>query len=155
MDKILERTILIVKPPSYFLGNKIAYELEQNGLTVIGHIDGKIPITAVLVLYKEHYGRDYFNWLCDQMISDASIVYLIEGLVDAIQRTRDFAGPTDPEKARIEAHGCLRDLYSEPDESMARSRAEKRAVRNVVHTPDSPASAKREGEIFFPTAFVN
>lgn len=149
-----ERTILIVKPPSYVFRDEIVAEIESTSLGVRGYIDITLSATTVLQLYKEHYGRDYFNWLCDQMLSGPVRVCLVEGRY-AISYTRGLAGETKPEEARIKSPHSLRAKFSEPDETMARSREESRAVRNVVHTPDSPESAKREGMLFFPAAFTN
>ena len=87
------------------------------------------------------------------MCSDMVAIFLIEG-DEAINTIRKLAGPTKPELARIGSPLSIRARYTDKGETFKLSREQCRVVKNVVHTPDSSESAKREGKLFFPAAFA-
>lgn len=88
--------------------------------------------------YAEHEGKEFFPPLKEFMTSGPIMVQVLEG-ENAIARYRELMGKTNPEDA---ACGTLRADYAL---SMR---------HNSVHGSDSPESAAREIEFFFPESEV-
>ena len=88
------------------------------------------------IFYGEHVGKAFFPNLQEFMISD--VVVGMELIADgAIQKWRNFIGPTNTERAKKEAPKSIRALFGTD------------GTKNAVHGSDSPASAAREIEFFF------
>lgn len=88
--------------------------------------------------YAEHEGKPFFEPLKEFMTSGPIMVQVLEG-ENAIARYRELMGKTNPEEA---ACGTLRADYA-------------LSMRyNSVHGSDSPASAAREIEFFFPESEI-
>lgn len=88
--------------------------------------------------YAEHIGKAFYEPLVEFMMS-GPIVAIIASGNRVIEGFRSLAGVTDPTLA---APGTIRG-------DLARDQGTK-VVQNIVHGSDSPESAAREIEIFFP-----
>jgi len=148
--------MIVVKPPSVKRGvaKSVMSEIMSAGLNIVEVRRCMLTAEQALSLYSGHIGKDYYGWLLNQITSGDCVAYLIEGH-DAGIRARNLAGPTKPEKARQVAPESIRARLTPPEESYELSRKERRAVDNVVHTPDpeEPGAMERETNIFFPDAF--
>lgn len=132
----LERTFSIVKPDAVKrnLIGEIYHRIEQAGLSIIAAKMVHLTDEQAKGFYAEHEGKPFFNDLRDFMTSGPIMVQVLEG-EDAIARYRELMGKTNPEEA---ACGSIRADYAL---SMR---------HNSVHGSDSPESAAREIEFFFP-----
>ena len=132
----VERTLVIVKPDAVRRGliGEIVSRLERKGLRIA---DGRFfTISEDLAQrhYAEHAGKPFFADLIAFITSGPVLALAVEG-PSAIGVVRDLMGPTDPLKA---PPGTIRgDLGIE-------------LTQNLIHGSDSPESARRELELFFP-----
>lgn len=131
----MERTLSIVKPDGVkknLIGEVIS-RFERNGLKVVGmkmiHLDKK----EAEGFYAVHRGKPFFESLTDFMSSGPCVVMVLEG-ENAIQKTRELMGATDPAQAK---EGTLRRQFATNIE------------RNVVHGSDGPETAAFEIGYFF------
>ncbi len=131
-----ERTLGIIKPNATgknIIG-KIIDKYESEGFTF-----GKIEHTWISEdqakeFYIEHKERPFYNDLVKFMTSGPVVLMVLER-DDAISYNREVMGATNPAEA---APGTIRALWGDDLEA------------NSVHGSDSPASAAREVEFFFP-----
>jgi nucleoside-diphosphate kinase len=135
-----ERSLVLVKPDGY-----------RRGLTgeVLRRIEAKgYALTALAVLtptreqlaahYAEHEGKPFYEPLLEFMSSGPVAAAVVEGH-GCIAGFRSLAGATDPTAA---APGTIRgDLGRDWGTSVQ---------QNIVHGSDSPESAAREIDIWFP-----
>ena len=85
--------------------------------------------------YAEHEGKPFYGELVNFITRSPSVLMVVEGPEDTYKVVRTLMGVTNPRDA---APGTVRgDLAVELTE-------------NLVHGSDSPESAAREIEIFFP-----
>src|SRR5207248_1013100 len=85
--------------------------------------------------YAEHEGKPFYGDLVSFITRSPSILLVVEGPEDTYAVVRRIMGVTNPRQA---APGTIRgDLAIELTE-------------NLVHGSDSPESAKRELDLFFP-----
>ncbi len=131
----MERTLSIVKPDGVkkSLIGEVVRRFERNGLKVVGmkmiHMDKK----EAEGFYAVHRGKPFFESLTDFMSSGPCVVMVLEG-ENAIQKTRELMGATDPAQAK---EGTLRRQFATNVE------------RNVVHGSDGPDTAAFEISYFF------
>lgn len=86
--------------------------------------------------YGEHRGKPFFNNLTGFITSD--VVTGIELVAEnAIERWRNFIGPTSTARAKSEAPRSLRAIFGTDD------------TKNAVHGSDSGPSCKKETDFFF------
>ena len=88
--------------------------------------------------YAEHIGKPFYEPLVEFMMS-GPIVAMVASGNRVIEGFRSLAGVTDP---TVAAPGTIRG-------DLARDQGTK-VVQNIVHGSDSPESAAREIQIFFP-----
>ncbi|MCL9783944.1 nucleoside-diphosphate kinase [Vibrio sp. S4M6] len=136
----LEKTFSIIKPDAVErnLIGEIYHRFEQAGLQIVAAKMVHLTDEQASGFYAEHEGRDFFPGLKEFMTSGPCMVQVLEG-ENAIARYRELMGKTNPEEA---ACGTLRADY---------------AINmryNAVHGSDSPESAAREIEFFFPPSEV-
>jgi nucleoside-diphosphate kinase len=133
----VERTLIIIKPDAVERGlvGQIVGRLEAKGLRMLAAELRQMPIEIAQQHYEEHKGKPFFGELIEFITRSPSLVAVIEGPDETYAVVRALMGATDPKKA---APGTIRgDLGTElPD--------------NLVHGSDSPQSAAREIELFFP-----
>ncbi len=88
--------------------------------------------------YAEHVGKPFYEPLVEFMMS-GPIVAIVASGNRVIEGFRSLAGATDP---TVAAPGTIRG-------DLARDQGTK-VMQNLVHGSDSPESAAREIQIFFP-----
>ncbi|MDW1629940.1 nucleoside-diphosphate kinase [Vibrio sp. Y176] len=136
----LESTFSIIKPDAVErnLIGEIYNRIEKAGLRIIAAKMVHLTEDQASGFYAEHEGKEFFPPLKEFMTSGPIMVQVLEG-ENAIARYRELMGKTNPEDA---ACGTLRADYAL---SMR---------HNSVHGSDSPESAAREIEFFFPESEV-
>ncbi|MDN3680121.1 nucleoside-diphosphate kinase [Vibrio tapetis subsp. quintayensis] len=136
----LERTFSIVKPDAVKrdLIGEIYHRIEKAGLKIVAAKMLHLTKEQAAGFYAEHEGKPFFEDLQAFMISGPIMVQVLEG-DDAIANYRELMGKTNPEEA---ATGTIRADYAL---SMR---------HNSVHGSDSPESAAREIEYFFPQSEI-
>lgn len=147
MKDTVERTLLFFKPRAVISGqwmHAIGFITTLPGLRIVGiKMIPRPSQTEVETLYDEHRGRDYFPWLCEQLIGQPIVVLVIEG-ERAIERVRRILGPIKPEDApKYTIRG-----YFKVD-TFARSREQQRAVNNTAHASSDADAATKEIPIWF------
>ena len=135
-----ERSLVLVKPDGFSRGltGEVIRRIEAKGYTLVA-LEILTPSTEMLSLhYAEHEGKPFFEPLLEFMSSGPVTAIVIEG-ERCIEGFRSQAGATDPTTA---LPGTIRgDLGRDWGHSV---------TQNVVHGSDSPESAEREIEIWFP-----
>ena len=131
----VERTFSILKPDATArnISGAINAMIEQAGLRIIAQKRVRISRDQAETFYAVHRQRPFFRELVEFMISGPVVVQVLEG-ENAIARSRDIMGATDPAKA---APGTIRKAH-------ARSIGE-----NSVHGSDAPETAAVEIAQFF------
>jgi nucleoside-diphosphate kinase len=131
-----EATLLIVKPDAVRRGlvGEILARIERKGLRIEAIRTMRIDRDLAERHYAEHRDKAFFDELVDFITSGDVVVAKITG-PDAISVLRTIIGATDPVKA---APGTVRGDYGSV------------ITQNLVHGSDSPESARRELELFFP-----
>ncbi|MEL0115709.1 MAG: nucleoside-diphosphate kinase [Gammaproteobacteria bacterium] len=132
----LQRTLSIIKPDAVKKNviGEIISRFESNGLKLVAakliHLNDELASG----FYAEHEGRPFFEDLKKFMTSGPVFVQVLEG-ENAISLNRELMGNTDPKEA---APGTIRADYANSIDA------------NAVHGSDSPESAAREINYFFP-----
>ena len=135
-----EKTLILVKPDGVARGlvGEVISRIESKGYA----IDSLRMLQADRALleqhYAEHIGKPFYEPLVEFMLS-GPIVAIVASGNRVIEGFRSLAGVTDPSVA---APGTIRG-------DLARDQGTK-VVQNIVHGSDSPESAAREIQIFFP-----
>ena len=132
-----ERTLVLIKPDGVqrLLIGEIISRIEAKGLTIAALELKNVSDETARAHYAEHEGKPFFSSLLEFITSGPVVAAVLEG-PRAIAAFRQLAGGTDPvEKA---TPGTIRgDLGLETQ-------------FNLVHGSDSPDSAAREIELWFP-----
>jgi nucleoside-diphosphate kinase len=132
----VQRTLSIIKPDAVKKNviGEIISRFESNGLKLVAakliHLNDELASG----FYAEHEGRPFFEDLKKFMTSGPVFVQVLEG-ENAISLNRELMGNTDPKEA---APGTIRADYANSIDA------------NAVHGSDSPESAVREINYFFP-----
>ena len=132
----IQRTLSIIKPDAVKKNviGEIISRFESNGLKLVAakliHLNDELASG----FYAEHEGRPFFEDLKKFMTSGPVFVQVLEG-ENAISLNRELMGNTDPKEA---APGTIRADYANSIDA------------NAVHGSDSPESAAREINYFFP-----
>lgn len=135
-----EKTLILVKPDGVARGlvGEVISRIEAKGYA----IDSLRMLQADRALlekhYAEHVGKPFYEPLVEFMMSGPIIAIVASGN-RVIEGFRSLAGVTDP---TVAAPGTIRG-------DLARDQGTK-VVQNIVHGSDSPESAAREIQIFFP-----
>ena len=135
-----EKTLILVKPDGVRRGlvGEVISRIETKGYA----IDALRMLQADAALlekhYAEHVGKPFYEPLVEFMMS-GPIVAIVASGNRVIEGFRSLAGVTDP---TVAAPGTIRG-------DLARDQGTK-VVQNIVHGSDSPESAAREIQIFFP-----
>ena len=132
----VERTLVLIKPDamSRRLAGEIISRLEQRGLALRAARLVEVDADLAERHYAEHAEKPFFGELVDFITSGSTLALVVEG-ESAVSVVRTTIGATNPVDA---APGTIRgDLaLAMPD--------------NLVHGSDSPESAQREVELWFP-----
>ncbi|HEU0189771.1 MAG TPA: nucleoside-diphosphate kinase [Mycobacterium sp.] len=133
----MERTLVLIKPDGVKrrLVGEIISRIERKGLTIAA-LELK-PVEEALALrhYAEHEDKPFFASLVRFITSGPVVAAVVEG-PRAVAAFRQLAGGTDPVEKAIP--GTIRGDFGLETES------------NLVHGSDSPESARREIELWFP-----
>lgn len=131
-----ERTLVLVKPDGVRRGlvGEVLARCERKGLTVVALQLRTLDRATAEIHYGEHVDKPFFAGLVDFITSGPLVAAVLEG-PRAVQAFRQLAGATDPLNAET---GSLRGDFGLEVQT------------NIVHGSDSPESAKREIELFFP-----
>ena len=135
-----EKTLILVKPDGVRRGlvGEVISRIETKGYA----IDALRMLQADAALlekhYAEHVGKPFYEPLVEFMMS-GPIVAIVASGNRVIEGFRSLAGVTDP---TVAAPGTIRG-------DLARDQGTK-VMQNLVHGSDSPDSAAREIQIFFP-----
>ncbi|HEX8971316.1 nucleoside-diphosphate kinase [Oryzihumus sp.] len=135
-----ERSLVLVKPDGFKRGlsGEVLRRIEAKGYSLVA-LSVFVPDQDRLALhYAEHEGKPFYEPLVDFMSSGPVTAAVIEG-ERCIEGFRALAGATDPTAA---LPGTIRG-------DLGRDWGLK-VQQNIVHGSDSPESAKREIEIWFP-----
>jgi nucleoside-diphosphate kinase len=136
LPDVSERTLVLLKPDAVRRGlvGEILGRFERKGLTLealeLRTLDGELADRH----YAEHVERDFYPPL-RTFITSGPLVALVLSGDQSIEVVRGLIGVTDGRKA---APGTIRGDLSLSNRE------------NLVHASDSPESAKREMDLFFP-----
>jgi nucleoside-diphosphate kinase len=133
---VSERTLVLVKPDAVRRGliGEILGRYERKGLRVVA-MDLRVIDSALAdAHYAEHVDKSFYPPLREFITGGPLVALVLEG-DSAIDVVRAMNGATDARKA---APGTVRG-------DLALSTSE-----NLVHASDSPESAKREIDLWFP-----
>jgi nucleoside-diphosphate kinase len=131
------RTLVICKPDAVERGlvGEIIGRIEGKGLRLAAAELRTITAEVAGTHYAEHQGKPFFDDLVVFITRSPVVVMVVEGPDETYKIVRTLMGATNPVDA---APGTIRgDLATEMGE-------------NLIHGSDSPESAAREIEIFFP-----
>jgi nucleoside-diphosphate kinase len=131
------RTLVICKPDAVERGlvGEILGRLERKGLVLVAAELRTVTAELAGAHYAEHRGKPFFDDLVLFITRSPVLVMVVEGPEDTYRVVRTLMGATDPLEA---APGTVRgDLAIQMSE-------------NLIHGSDSPESAAREIELFFP-----
>lgn len=135
-DEVVERTLVLVKPSGVARGlvGEVISRMERRGLTI--KVARLLVVTPEMAArhYAEHKGKDFYDELVQHITSGPIFAMVVEG-PSAVSVVRRMMGATNPLEA---------------DPGTVRGDFGLDMRRNVVHSADSHASAKREIAIFFP-----
>jgi nucleoside-diphosphate kinase len=131
----LGRTLVIIKPDalSKKIVGRIITTFEEEGFRIVACKMMLLTRERTKEFYEEHKSKDFYEPLVNFMSSNPCLVMVLEG-ENALQKIRDIAGTTDPQKAE---QGSLRRLYAQDNR------------HNVLHAADSIKSAEKEIKFFF------
>lgn len=135
-----ERTLVLIKPDGVGRGlvGEVIRRIEAKGYRLAA-LELRAPDRATLERhYAEHAEKSFYCALLEYMTSGPLLALVAEG-EEVIAGFRSLAGATNPTTA---APGTIRgDLGRDWGPG---------AVHNVVHGSDSPESAQREIDLWFP-----
>ena len=131
-----ERTLVLVKPDAVRRGlvGEVLSRFERKGLRIVAMDQRVIDVELADRHYAEHVEREFYPPLREFITSGPLVAMVLEG-DQAIAVVRGLNGATD---GRVAAAGTIRGDLSLSNRE------------NLVHASDSPESAVREIEIFFP-----
>ena len=133
-----QHTLAIIKPCAVQMRHvgKIITAIEQGGFAIKNLRMATLTSELVREFYEEHLEKPFFPTLEAYML-EGSVVLMVLEREDAVAHWRALIGATNPAEA---APGTLRSLYGES------------VQRNALHGSDSPTSAEREIQFFFPVS---
>ena len=135
-----EKTLILVKPDGVRRGlvGEVISRIETKGYAIDALRMLQADATLLEKHYAEHVGKPFCEPLVEFMMS-GPIVAIVASGNRVIEGFRSLAGATDP---TVAAPGTIRG-------DLARDQGTK-VMQNLVHGSDSPESAAREIQIFFP-----
>ncbi|HEY9408428.1 MAG TPA: nucleoside-diphosphate kinase [Jiangellaceae bacterium] len=131
-----ERTLVLIKPDAVRRGlvGEILARYERKGLTIVALDQRVIDSSLSDAHYAEHVDKAFYPGLREFVTGGPLVALVLQG-DEAIDVVRAMNGATDGRKA---APGTIRG-------DLSNSKSE-----NLVHASDSPESAKRELDLWFP-----
>jgi nucleoside-diphosphate kinase len=133
---VSERTLVLIKPDGVSRGlvGEVITRIERKGMILAALELRTVDRSLAEQHYAEHVGKPFFESLLEFITSGPLVAAIVEG-PRAIEAFRQLAGATDPVKA---ATGSIRGDHA------------LEVQFNIVHGSDSPESAKREIDLWFP-----
>lgn len=131
-----DRTLVLVKPDGVARGlaGEIIGRFERKGYRLVALELRTLERSVAETHYAEHAERPFFGELVEFITSGPLVAMVLEG-PDAVAGVRNLMGATNPiESSPGSIRGDFGTLVGE----------------NLVHGSDSPESAAREIELFFP-----
>jgi nucleoside-diphosphate kinase len=134
----MDRTLILVKPDAFArnLTGEIVARFERKGLRIAALRYMTLDRQTAEQHYAEHQGKSFFEELVSFITSGPLVALVLEGQ-DAVKAARQVIGATNPLEA---APGSIRGDFAIE------------VGQNMVHGSDSPESAEREANLFFPPA---
>ncbi|TVR30343.1 MAG: nucleoside-diphosphate kinase [Nitriliruptor sp.] len=134
-----QKTLILVKPDGVARGlvGEVIARIERKGFTLEALELRTLERSVAEEHYAEHTERPFFGELVD-FITSAPLVAMCVSGDDAIVSMRNIMGATNPVEA---TPGSIRGDFATI------------IGENIVHGSDSPESAARELELFFPGRF--
>lgn len=135
----IEQTLVLVKPDGVQRGlvGEVIARIERKGYALEALELRTLARELAEQHYAEHTDKPFYGELVEFITSGTLVAMCVSG-EDAIGGMRQIMGATDPLEA---APGSIRGDYATV------------IGNNIVHGSDSPESAKRELELFFPGRF--
>jgi nucleoside-diphosphate kinase len=132
----MDRTLILVKPDAFArnLTGEIIARFERKGLRIAALRYMTVDRRLAEQHYAEHEGKSFYEELVSFITSGPLVAMVLEGQ-DAVTSARQVIGATNPLEA---APGSIRGDYAIE------------VGQNMVHGSDSPESAEREANLFFP-----
>jgi nucleoside-diphosphate kinase len=132
----MDRTLILVKPDAFAraLTGEVIARFERKGLRIVALKHTTVERELAERHYDEHREKAFFGDLVDFITGGALVALVLEGY-EAVTAARQVIGATNPLEA---APGSIRGDFGLEVQT------------NLVHGSDSPESAMREIEIFFP-----
>ena len=132
------KTLVLLKPQAVKrqLVGEIISRLEKADFTIERMKLERFSRDLLAELYQEHKGKDFYESIVGGFAGEPMVALVLSGTENTIERVRSLMGATDPVEA---APGTIRGDFAhdmEPD--------------NIMHASDSPKSAAREINLFFP-----
>jgi nucleoside-diphosphate kinase len=132
----VDRTLILVKPDAFARGltGEVIARFERKGLRIVALTHMQVEADLAERHYEEHRDKPFFGDLVEFITGGPLVAMILEGH-EAVAAARQVIGATNPLEA---APGSIRGDYAVEVQT------------NLVHGSDSPESAKREIELFFP-----
>lgn len=132
----MDRTLILVKPDAFARGltGEVIARFERKGLRIAALKQMTVSRELAERHYAEHAEKPFFGDLVDFITGGPLVAMVLEGL-QAVTAARQVIGATNPLEA---APGSIRGDYALEVQT------------NLVHGSDSPESAAREAQLFFP-----
>jgi len=132
----MERTLILVKPDAFRRGltGEILARFERKGLKIAALKSMEVVVEHAELHYAEHSDKPFFGELVEFITGGMLVASVLEG-ENAIVAARQLIGATNPVEA---APGSIRGDFA------------LEVTFNLVHGSDSPESAEREIELWFP-----
>ncbi|XP_050407605.1 thioredoxin domain-containing protein 6 isoform X5 [Patella vulgata] len=135
----VQRTLALIRPDAFRTQREeILEKIRESGFKVALQKEMTLTKEQAAEFYKEHEDQPYFEDLITRM-SSGPLMALGLARDDAVQGWREMLGPKEVEKAKTEAPESLRAQFSVEDVEI-----------NQLHGSDSPETAQKELEYFFP-----
>jgi nucleoside-diphosphate kinase len=132
----MDRTLILVKPDAFArnLTGEIISRFERKGLRIAALRYMTVERRLAEQHYAEHEGKPFYEELVVFITSGPLVAMILEGR-DAVASARQVIGATNPLEA---VPGSIRGDFAIE------------VGQNMVHGSDSPESAEREANLFFP-----
>ncbi len=132
----MDQTLVLVKPDAFARGltGEIIARFERKGLRIAALRHMTMDRELAERHYDEHAGKPFFGELVEFITSGPLVAMVLEG-DEAVAAARHVIGATNPLEA---VPGSIRGDFAIE------------TGQNLVHGSDSPESARREAELFFP-----
>jgi len=132
----MQRTLILVKPDAFAraLTSEVIARFERKGLRLAAVKQMTVDSALAEQHYAEHREKPFFGDLVEFITGGPLVAMVLEGF-EVVAAARQVIGATNPVQA---APGSIRGDFGLEVQT------------NLVHGSDSPESAARELDLFFP-----